>query len=124
RFGGSAWEWDEGTEQYYYHSFLQQQPDLNWRNPAVRRVMADVMRFWLRRGVDGFRVDAAAVLGKDPLLRDDPPDPQAEGKPPPQRLRHVFTDDRPETMHYLEGFRTVIEEFDQRVLCGEVQGKT
>lgn len=124
RFGGSAWEWDEATQQYYYHSFLKEQPDLNWRNPAVREAMADVMRFWLRRGVDGFRVDACAVLGKDPLLRDDPPQPDMEGKPPPQRLRHVFTDDRPETMGYIEGLRAALDAFDERVLCGEVQGKT
>jgi alpha-glucosidase len=56
RFGGSPWQWDEATEQYYYHSFLWQQPDLNWRNPEVRAAMADVLRFWMRRGVDGFRV--------------------------------------------------------------------
>ena len=57
-FGGSAWEWDEATGQYYYHAYLKEQPDLNWRNPEVREVMFDVLRFWLERGVDGFRVDA------------------------------------------------------------------
>ena len=79
RFGGSAWEWDALTEQYYYHAFLKEQPDLNWRNPQVRAAMADVLRFWLRRGVDGFRIDAAAVLAEDALLRDDPPNPTAQG---------------------------------------------
>ena len=73
RFGGSAWEWDEATGQYYYHAFLKEQPDLNWRNPQVRAAMADVLRFWLGRGVDGFRIDAAAVLvrsrGGDALER-------------------------------------------------------
>src|SRR3546814_366169 len=56
-FGGSAWEWDERTEQYYYHAFLKEQPDLNWRNPAVQEAMYDVLRFWFARGVDGFRID-------------------------------------------------------------------
>ena len=56
-FGGSAWEWDRTTEQYYYHAFLKEQPDLNWRDPAVQAAMYDVMRFWFDRGVDGFRID-------------------------------------------------------------------
>jgi alpha-glucosidase len=71
RFGDSAWAFDEKTGQYYYHAFLREQPDLNWRNPQVRRAMGDVLRFWLRRGVDGFRVDASAVLIEDDLLRDE-----------------------------------------------------
>jgi alpha-glucosidase len=83
------------------------------------------MRFWLRRGVDGFRVDASAVLAEDELLRDDPTDPDAdENTPPPQRLKRVFTDDRRESMVYLEGMRQVVDEFDDRALAGEVQGKT
>jgi alpha-glucosidase len=125
RFGGSAWQWDEKTEQYYYHSFLIEQPDLNWRNPEVRERMAEVLRFWLRRGVDGFRVDASAVLAEDDLLRDDPPNPDCrDDTPSPQRLKRIFTDDRPESMHYLEELRRVVDEFDDRVLAGEVQGKT
>jgi alpha-glucosidase len=124
RFGGSAWEWDEVTGEYYYHAFLKEQPDLNWHNPAVREAMADVMRFWLRRGVDGFRVDASAVLAEDELLRDNPPETNnPESKPPPQRFRPVFSDDRPETMQYIEELRSILDEFDERVLCGEVQGK-
>ena len=59
-FGGAAWTWDEATRQYYYHAFLAEQPDLNWRNPDVRAAMHDVLRFWLRRGVDGFRVDVVS----------------------------------------------------------------
>ena len=124
RFGGSAWEWCEARRQYYYHSFLVEQPDLNWRNPEVRAAIADVMRFWLDRGVDGFRVDASAVLIKDHLLRDNPPNPDAEGEPPPQRQTPVFTDDRPETMQCIEDIRNVIDEYRGRLLCGEVQGKT
>lgn len=125
RFGGSAWRWDDSTGQYYYHSFLAEQPDLNWRNTEVRRAMADVLRFWLRRGVDGFRVDASAVLIEDELLRDDPPNPTATSKtPPPQRLKRVFTDDRRESMECLEDLRQVLDAFPDRVLAGEVQGKT
>lgn len=124
RFGGSGWEWCEARRQYYYHSFLVEQPDLNWRNPQVRGAIADVMRFWLDRGVDGFRVDASAVLIKDELLRDNPSNPNAEGKPPPQRHTPVFTDDRPDTMHCIEFIREVIDCYRGRVLCGEVHGKT
>jgi len=124
RFGGSAWQWDD-SGQFYYHSFLAEQPDLNWRNPAVRDAMAEVMRFWLRRGVDGFRVDASAVLAEDELLRDDPPNPDAdESTPPPQRLKRVFTDDRRQSMAYLEEMRQVVDEFENRALAGEVQGQT
>jgi alpha-glucosidase len=124
RFGGSAWQWDSHREQYYYHSFLLEQPDLNWRHPDLRAAMADVLRFWLRRGVDGFRVDASAVLIEDELLRDDPIDPDADEKtPPPQRLKRIFTDDRRESMVYIEEIRAVVDEFEDRVLAAEVQGK-
>jgi alpha-glucosidase len=121
RFGGSAWEWDAATGQYYYHAFLKEQPDLNWRNPQVRAAMADVLRFWLRRGVDGFRVDAAAVLAEDVLLRDDPPNPAAdEHMPPPERQKRVYSDTRPEVFEWLRALRTVVDEFPDRVLLGEV----
>jgi hypothetical protein len=98
---------------------------LNWRNPEVRQAMADVLRFWLRRGVDGFRVDASAVRIEDDLLRDDPPDPKyhPEKTPPPQRLARIFTDDRPDSMDCLEELRAVIDEVPDRVPAGEVQGK-
>jgi alpha-glucosidase len=125
RFGGSAWEWCEERRQFYYHSFLSGQPDLNWRNVEVREAIASTMRFWLDRGVDGFRVDASAVLIKDDLLRDNPPDPDADDKtPPPQMSIPVFTDDRPEAMNCIEYIREVLDRYDGRLLCGEVQGKT
>ncbi|HVM29502.1 MAG TPA: alpha-amylase family glycosyl hydrolase [Candidatus Limnocylindrales bacterium] len=82
-FGGSAWEWDEATSQYYLHSFLKQQPDINWREPAARQAMLGVLRFWLERGVDGFRIDVAQFVAKDPQLRDNPPNPH------PERLAHL-----------------------------------
>lgn len=82
------------------------------------------MSFWLDRGVDGFRVDASAVLIKDDLLRDNPPDPEADGEtPPPQANIPVFTDDRPEAMDCIEYIREVVDRYDGRLLCGEVQGK-
>jgi alpha-glucosidase len=72
-FGGPAWTWDEATRQYYLHSFLKEQPDLNWRNASVRRAMLGTLEFWLERGVDGFRIDVAHAVMKDPELRDNPP---------------------------------------------------
>src|SRR5437868_679989 len=74
-FGGPAWEWDEKTGQYYYHAFLKEQPDLNWRNPKVQNAMFEVMRFWLDKGVDGFRVDVMWHMIKDKQLRDNPLNP-------------------------------------------------
>ena len=72
-FGGSAWTWHEGRGRWYLHSFYPEQPDLDWRNPEVVAAMQDVLRFWIDRGVDGFRIDAIDRLMKDPELRDDPP---------------------------------------------------
>ncbi len=72
---GSSWAWDAATGQYYLHSFLKEQPDVNWRNPAVQEAMFEDMRFWLDRGVDGFRFDVANFMLKDPQLRDNPPNP-------------------------------------------------
>ena len=74
-FGGGAWEWDKSTGQYYLHSFLKEQPDLNWRNPEVRQAMLDVLRFWLDKGVDGFRIDALWHVMKDEQFRDNPLNP-------------------------------------------------
>ncbi len=76
-FGGSQWTLDERSGQYYLHTFHPEQPDLNWRNPDVERAMLDVLRFWLERGVDGFRIDVANFVLKDPQLRDNPPNPTA-----------------------------------------------
>jgi alpha-glucosidase len=119
-FGGSAWEFDARTGQYYYHAFLKQQPDLNWRNPAVIGAMHDVLRFWLRRGADGFRVDVIWYLIKDEQLRDNPPNPAyREGEPPHHALLPIYTTDRPEIHGVVAGLRRVIDEFPERVLIGE-----
>lgn len=120
-FGGNAWQYDETTGQYYYHAFLAQQPDLNWRNPDVRRAVYDVMRFWLRRGVDGFRVDVIWHLIKDAQFRDNPPNPQfRDGQRPNERLLPIYTTDRPEIYDVVAEMRRVIDEFDHRVLIGEI----
>lgn len=121
RFGGSAWEYDERSDEYYYHAFLKSQPDLNWRNPEVRSAIHEMLRFWMRRGVDGFRLDAAAVIVEDELLRDDPQRGGDTAKlPPPERQRRVYSDNRPEVLAYLEELHDVTGEFEGRVLMGEV----
>jgi alpha-glucosidase len=88
-FGGPAWTLDTMTGQYYLHQYLPQQPELNFRNPAVIAAMCDIMRFWLDRGVDGFRVDVIGRMIKDRLLRDEPQDEQWDGRWDYQRLRHI-----------------------------------
>lgn len=121
RFGGSAWQWDAATEQYYYHAFLPEQPDLNWRNPEVRAAMADVLRFWIARGVDGFRIDSAAVLAEDACRRDDPRNPDADlDTPPPDRLTRIYTNYRPEVLGWLAELRAVVDDEGGQVLLGEV----
>ncbi len=120
-FGGSAWEWDEGSGQYYYHAFLAAQPDLNWRTPAVREAIHEVMRFWLRRGVDGFRVDVIWHLLKDDRFRNNPANPAFRpGQPVYHALIPVHTTDLPEVHEAIAGLRRVIDEFPDRVLIGEI----
>lgn len=120
-FGGSAWEYDRGTRQYYYHAFLREQPDLNWRNPEVVEAMLDVLRFWLERGVDGFRVDVLWHLIKDEQFRDNPPDPLwREGMDPYNRLIPVYTTDRPEVHDVIARMRRLVDQYDARVLIGEI----
>ena len=109
-FGHSAWTLDPKTNQYYYHYFYVEQPDLNWRNPEVRKAMYDVMRFWLKRGVAGFRIDAVSRLFEDPELRDDPyaPGTNAYGD---RNIVHKYTDDLPEVHDVLREMRKVVDEF-------------
>ncbi|WP_129793007.1 alpha-amylase family glycosyl hydrolase [Sphingosinicella sp. CPCC 101087] len=120
-FGGPAWTWDSSTSQYYYHAFLPEQPDLNWRNPDVREAMFDVLRFWLDRGVDGFRVDVIWHLMKDELFRDNPPNPAwHDGMPSIDRLLQVYSCDRPEIHEVVAQLRAVIDGYPDRVLIGEI----
>jgi alpha-glucosidase len=119
-FGGSAWELDATTGQYYLHSFLKEQPDLNWRNPDVESAMLDVLRFWLDKGVDGFRVDVIDRLIKDDQLRDDPPNPDWEqGMEPYRELLHVYSMDRPELHPLLRRMRSLLDSYPDRVMIGE-----
>ena len=120
-FGGKAWEWDEKTGQYYYHAFLREQPDLNWRNPEVQTAMLDVLRFWLDRGVDGFRVDVMHHLVKDTQFRDNPPNPDwRPGMSPYRELLTTYTADLPEVQYIVAKLRGVVEEYDDRMLVGEI----
>lgn len=120
-FGGSSWHFDQATGQYYYHAFLAQQPDLNWRHPQVRAAIYEVMRFWLRKGVDGFRVDVIWHLIKDDQFRDNPPNPDyRQGRPPHEQLLPVYSTDRPEVQQVVAEMRAVIDEFDDRLLIGEI----
>jgi alpha-glucosidase len=120
-FGGSAWTLDPHSGQYYYHAFLPEQPDLNWRNPDVVRAMHDVMRFWLRKGVDGFRVDVIWHLIKDDQFRDNPINPAyAPGMPPHQKVLPLYTADLPAVQDIVSGLRRVVDEFAERLLIGEI----
>jgi alpha-glucosidase len=120
-FGGSAWEFDPHTAQYYCHTFLSAQPDLNWWNPDLRAAMYDVMRFWLARGVDGFRVDVIWHLIKDKEYRDNPLNPAFRpGQPPHQSLVPLYTTDRPEVHDVIRQMRLIVDEFSDRVLIGEI----
>jgi alpha-glucosidase len=120
-FGGSAWEFDPATGQYYYHAFLSAQPDLNWRNLDMRRAMHDVLRLWLRRGIDGFRVDVIWHLLKDEQFRDNPPNPAyREGEPPHHRFIPLHTTDVPGIHEVIGELRRVVDEFPARLLIGEI----
>jgi len=116
-FGGSAWTMDAATNQYYYHFFYPQQPDLNWRNPAVKDAMFDVTRFWYKRGVSGFRLDAVDTLFEDPKLHDDPvlPGKNAFGDPIEE---YKYNSNLPEVHEVLRELRKVADE-NNGVLIGE-----
>lgn len=121
-FGGSAWEFDEKTNQYYYHSFHTEQPDLNWRNPAVVAAMLDVLRFWLDRGVDGFRIDAYDFLFKHTSFLDEPPNPTytlgTHG--PHDALVHLYSYGQPEILDMIKQIAAVLEEYQHKFMVTEV----
>ncbi|HEY7004942.1 MAG TPA: alpha-amylase family glycosyl hydrolase, partial [Sphingomicrobium sp.] len=114
-FGGPAWQWDARRGQYYLHNFLAEQPDLNLHNPAVQDALLDVARFWLDRGVDGFRIDAINFAMHDPDLRDNPPAPNG-GK----RTRsfdfqqHLYNQSHPDIVKFLERLRSVTDSYKDR----------
>ena len=116
-FGGLAWQWDDKTNQYYYHYFYPQQPDMNWRNPAVAKEMYGTTEWWYKRGVAGFRLDAVDSLFEDPDLKNDPvlPGIDAYGNP---NVEHKYTQNLPEVHGVLKNLRTVANKYDA-VLIGE-----
>ncbi|MFP8882059.1 MAG: alpha-amylase family glycosyl hydrolase [Myxococcota bacterium] len=117
-FGGGAWSWDQTTEQFYLHSFLPEQPDLNWRNPELVEAMHGVLRFWLDRGVDGFRIDVIHAIAKDPEFRDNP---LIEGRKPDFfGQHHVHDQNHPDVHRMLRGIRAVLDEYEDRMTVGEV----
>ena len=123
-FGGKAWEYDPATGQYYYHQFLKEQPDLNWRSPAVRERMWQMMRFWLERGADGFRLDVIHAPIKDDQFRDNPPtwrpDRPGFGLRGFDRQKHLYDRDRPEMVEVLRDLRRVLDAYAERMAVGEV----
>ncbi|HEV2322941.1 MAG TPA: alpha-amylase family glycosyl hydrolase [Terracidiphilus sp.] len=114
-FGGSAWQWDPARQQYYYHRFYVQQPDLNWNNPQVRKAMYDVERFWIHRGVAGFRLDAITALFEDPQDRNEPYVLGPDGKPRidaygDKEVTSIYTDNLPEVHDVLRQLRQVADQ--------------
>ena len=120
-FGGSAWKWDEATGQYYYHTYLKQQPDLNWRNPEVRDAMLGTLRVWLERGVDGFRIDALRQVIKDDQYRDNPSNPGYRlGMRPYAALLPLYTTNRPEVHDVIRRVRELADAYGDPPLIGEL----
>lgn len=134
-FGGPSWAWDEPTQQFYLHSFLRQQPDLNWRNPELRNAMYDAMRFWLDRGVDGFRMDVLWLLIKDKEFRNNPANTEYHpGMHDHTKTLPLYNADQPETHEVVREMRTLMDTYgptlpepptttqprSNRVLIGEI----
>lgn len=119
-FGGSAWELDQASGQYYLHSFLAEQPDLNWENPAVRKAMTDVLDFWLGLGVDGIRADAIRWISKDPEFRDNPPNPDFKpGNDPYHAQLQHNSRYGPQLLSYLKEMAAVVESYPDRIILFE-----
>jgi alpha-glucosidase len=126
-WSGSAWEWDDTTQQYYLHLFLKEMPDLNWRNPEVVQAMLDVLRFWLQRGVDGFRMDVVYCIMKDPQWRDNPLN---TGKPRGNKSLgwfdtqvHLYDRGHSDVHGILRQFRRLLDEYSTdrpRFSIGEI----
>ena len=115
-FGGRAWTYAPERGQYYYHMFLKEQPDVNWRTPEVRKAQLDVVRFWLERGVDGFRLDVFNVYFKDAQFRDNPP---KFGLRAFDRQQHIYDCDQPEMLPLLNELRAILDSYPQRYAVGE-----
>jgi glycosidase len=123
-FGGIAWTLDDRTQQYYLHSFLAEQPDLNWRNPEVVDAMMDTLRFWLDRGIDGFRMDVAHFMAKDPLMRNNPiapaPPQGTKGLKEYDTQEHLYDKGHDDIFAMHARIRSVLDEYDDRFAVGEI----
>ncbi len=126
-FGGPAWTWEPRREQYFLHNFLSSQPDLNFHEPEVQDALLDVTRFWLDRGVDGFRLDTINFYFADKALRDNPPLPPearnatiAPSVNPYNHQEHLYSKNQPENIAFLKRFRALLDEYPGRAAVGEV----
>jgi alpha-glucosidase len=123
-FGGPAWQWDARRGQYYLHNFLVEQPDLNVHNPVVQDALLDVARFWLDRGVDGFRIDAINFAMHDPALRDNPPAAHHGKRSRPFDFQqHLYNQSHPDIVKFLERLRKVTDSYGDRFTLAEVGGE-
>ncbi|KPZ68322.1 Oligo-1,6-glucosidase [Shewanella sp. P1-14-1] len=129
-FGGCAWEWEPRRQQYYLHNFLKSQPDLNFHNPEVRKAVLDNVEFWLKKGVDGFRLDAITFCYHDEQLRDNPAKPkeQRQGRGfsednPYAYQYHYYNNTRPQTVGFIEDLRALINKYPGAVTLGEVSSE-
>ncbi|WP_224996071.1 alpha-amylase family glycosyl hydrolase [Cesiribacter sp. SM1] len=119
--GGPAWAWDKHTGQYYYHTFLKEQPELNLRNPDVLKAMLEAMRFWLDKGVDGFRVDVMWYLIKDEKFRDNPVNPDYKpDMPSSEQLIQAYSSNQPGVHDIVRQFRKLLDEYSEKVMIGEL----
>jgi alpha-glucosidase len=120
-FGGPSWSWHPRRRQYYLHNFLPSQPDLNFWNPKVQDEILDIARFWLDRGVDGFRLDVINLAFHDRLLRDNPSN-GLSARPPMASLyqRHLYDRSRPETLDFVERLRALMDQYQARMCVGEI----
>ena len=119
-FGGPAWTFDETTGQYYLHQFVTQQPELNYRHPEVLPAMQNVMRFWLDKGVDGFRVDVIHHMWKDGEFRDHPKNPNWDGHWPFLEFLPIYMINVPGIHDLVRQIRVVLDEYDERMMVGEI----
>ncbi len=120
-FGGSTWKYDATTGQYYLHLFHDKQPDLNWRNQDVQAAMLNALRFWLDRGVDGFRIDVIWLMIKDDQFRNNPPNPEyLPGQPPLHQFVPTYSADRPEIHETIAAMRRLLDQYDERMMVGEI----
>jgi alpha-glucosidase len=124
-FGGGGWEWDETRQQFYYHMFLKEQPDLNWRNPDLRAAVMNSIKSWLDMGVDGFRLDVVNAYFKDAELRDNPPQISLDPKAAMAwfRQKHVYDRDQPELLDVYKEFRDMLDAYPERTSVGEVMAE-